>query len=56
MGDSHPVPCSAPVGVGLWDSIVDRACTCVQAPSTSEDPLDVYCGENPDADECRWVL
>jgi hypothetical protein len=30
-------------------------CAQAQAASNSNDPLEKFCGDNPDADECRWV-
>jgi hypothetical protein len=48
-------PCS-------WDNVEELSAAAahkkvaVQDDKVSSDPLEAFCDDNPDADECRWAL
>jgi hypothetical protein len=57
------VPCAALAAVAgcSWDNVEELSAAAshkkaaYQDDKVASDPLEAFCDDNPDADECRWV-
>jgi hypothetical protein len=63
VGASHCVPCAVLAAVAgcSWDNVEELSAAAAhkkvayQDDKVASDPLEAFCDDNPDADECRWA-